>query len=262
MTQSRWAQIANEVERARFNVDGYAKSLTDRLLAIPGVTTNADGTLAFNAGAIVNPNTAVPASQQPSDTPAEPAPPTIDPANQKQIDELNRRIAITRWRVRNEQGLTQAELSNLQKLNVKRIDEVKRLGGTPDMTGTIKPGTTQQIVALPPGFAAGGYVARYMRMGGLLPYKAEGGSIFKPLGTDTVPAMLTPGEFVVRKNAVSNFGVDRLKAINNGTYKGDSMYNYNVSINVKSDANPDEIARSVMTQIKRIDSQRIRGNRF
>jgi hypothetical protein len=99
-------------------------------------------------------------------------------------------------------------------------------------------------------------------MGGLIPYKSGGGSIFKPLGTDTVPAMLSPGEFVVRKYAVDNFGTDNLKAINSGTYKGDSMYNYEVNVSVQTDANPDQIARAVMGQIKQIDAQRIRGNRF
>lgn len=47
-------------------------------------------------------------------------------------------------------------------------------------------------------------------------YRAEGGSIFKPRGTDTVPAMLTPGEFVIRKSAVDKIGVSNLAAINNG----------------------------------------------
>jgi LysM repeat protein len=93
--------------------------------------------------------------------------------------------------------------------------------------------------------------------------KASGGLIdFSSFGTDTVPAMLTPGEFVVKKYAVDSFGVDNLKAINNGTYEGSSVYNYELNVNVKSDANADEIARSVMTQIKQIDSQRIRGNRL
>jgi hypothetical protein len=112
--------------------------------------------------------------------------------------------------------------------------------------------------------ASGGMVpkTKYLRMGGMLPYKSEGGSIFKPLGTDTVPAMLTPGEFVVRKYAVDNFGVDRLSAINSGTYSGESVYNYNLNVNVKSDANPNEIAQTVMTQIRQVDSMRLRGNRF
>jgi hypothetical protein len=104
------------------------------------------------------------------------------------------------------------------------------------------------------GYAKGGMVASYL---------ANGGFPGMPrIGTDTVPAMLTPGEFVVRKYAVDKFGADNLKAINNGSYSGGSVYNYNMSVNVRSDANPDEIARTVMTQIKRVDAQRIRGNRF
>lgn len=46
-------------------------------------------------------------------------------------------------------------------------------------------------------------------------YRAAGGSIFKPRGTDTIPAMLTPGEFVVNAKATSqNLGL--LQAINDG----------------------------------------------
>ena len=45
---------------------------------------------------------------------------------------------------------------------------------------------------------------------------AAGGSVFKPRGTDTVPAMLTPGEFVIRKSAVDKIGVSNLHALNNG----------------------------------------------
>jgi hypothetical protein len=80
-------------------------------------------------------------------------------------------------------------------------------------------------------------------------------------GTDIVPAMLTPGEFVMSKYAVSNYGVDKMKAMNTGSYEGEKVYNYNLSVNVKSDANPDDIARVVMTQIRQIDSQRVRGQR-
>ena len=99
-----------------------------------------------------------------------------------------------------------------------------------------------------------------MAMGGLVPKYFVNGGFAK--GTDTVPAMLTPGEFVVKKYAVDSFGVDNLKAINSGAYKGNSVYNYEVSVNVKSESNPDQIARAVMTQIKQIDEKRIRGNRL
>jgi hypothetical protein len=80
-------------------------------------------------------------------------------------------------------------------------------------------------------------------------------------GTDIVPAMLTPGEFVMSKYAVNSYGVDKMKAMNSGSYEGEKVYNYNLSVNVKSDADPDDIARVVMTQIRQIDSQRIRTQR-
>jgi hypothetical protein len=47
-------------------------------------------------------------------------------------------------------------------------------------------------------------------------YRAGGGSIFKPRGTDTVPAMLTPGEFVIRKSSVDKIGVGNLQSLNSG----------------------------------------------
>jgi hypothetical protein len=74
--------------------------------------------------------------------------------------------------------------------------------------------------------------------------------------------MLTPGEFVVRRPAVRGFGVENLEKINNGTYGGGSVYNYNLAVNVKSDADPNRIAQTVMSQIKRVDAQRVRGNRL
>jgi len=88
------------------------------------------------------------------------------------------------------------------------------------------------------------------------------GGLAKTFGSDRIPAMLTRGEYVIKRSAVESFGVGNLDKINNGTYNNGSVYNYNLSVNVKSDSNPDQIARTVMDQIKRVDSQRIRGNRF
>ena len=102
-------------------------------------------------------------------------------------------------------------------------------------------GTNVQLLAsggmvMPKYFAAGGYSR----------------------GTDTVPAMLSPGEFVMSKYAVSSYGLDKMKAMNTGTYEGEKVYNYNLSVNVKSDSNPDDIARVVIKQIQQLDNQRIR----
>ena len=105
------------------------------------------------------------------------------------------------------------------------------------------------------GFSNGGVVPNYLSGGGTPSWA-------KSSGTDTIPSMLTPGEFVVKKSAVDSFGLNNLKSINSGAYSGESVYNYELNVNVRSDANADEIARSVMTQIKQIDSQRLRGNRL
>ena len=58
--------------------------------------------------------------------------------------------------------------------------------------------------------AMGGYI------GSKTLYRNQGGSIFQPQGTDTVPAMLTPGAFVIRKSAVNKVGVNNLTALNGG----------------------------------------------
>ena len=125
--------------------------------------------------------------------------------------------------------------------------------------GMIKPGY----------FAMGGMVMpapepppKMMAAGGMVmpKYLAAGGFA---MGTDTVPAMLTPGEFVVSKYGVQNYGVDNLKAINNGTAGANSVYNgYNINVNVKSNSNPDQIANAVMTQIRQINAQQVRGSKF
>jgi hypothetical protein len=102
--------------------------------------------------------------------------------------------------------------------------------------------------------------AGYLSMGGLVPqYFAVGGFA---RGTDTVPAMLTPGEFIVSKYGVESYGINNLKAINKGENPSGAVYNYSLTVNAKSDASADDIAKTVMTQIRQIESQRIRGNRL
>jgi TP901 family phage tail tape measure protein len=102
---------------------------------------------------------------------------------------------------------------------------------------------------------------RFLSRGGLVKpkYFAVGGMA---RGSDKIPAMLSPGEFIMSRYAVENYGLEKMKAINNGDSVGDSVYNYSIAVNVKSDANPDEIARAVMTQIKQVDSKKLRGNRI
>jgi hypothetical protein len=119
------------------------------------------------------------------------------------------------------------------------------------------------------GFAKGGLVPKYFAKGGL------------SRGTDTVPAMLTPGEFVMSKSSVDKFG-PMLSAMNSPSFKmprsgsynagssgvnsitnnSSAMYNYNIGITVpQSNASSGDIANAVIGQIKYIDAQRIRGQK-
>jgi hypothetical protein len=147
--------------------------------------------------------------------------------------------------------------------------------------------TTRRMPLERLALAKGGMVPKYMPMGGLVPYM-DGGGMFKPKGTDTVPAMLTPGEFVIKRSIADQYGAF-LESLNNGNYKSfeaptyssmnnnvkvgagaagsasdnsSKVYNYNVGISVNNtSANADDIAKVVMAEIKYIDSQRLRGQR-
>jgi TP901 family phage tail tape measure protein len=99
----------------------------------------------------------------------------------------------------------------------------------------------------------------YLSSGGLVPkYFAVGGFA---RGTDTVPAMLTPGEFIMSKYAVDAHGINTMKSINSGQPTGGAVYNntYTLTVNAKTDANPNEIAKAVMSTIKQVDDRRVRG---
>ena len=156
------------------------------------------------------------------------------------------------------------------KIILDAIDAMKKSGMDKNLLSKIDPNSQQAMLEVifdniktivsqkdaTFRYANGGMVGKpkYFANGGMVGMYANGG--------DVVPSMLTPGEFVVSQPAVKDFGVGNLKAINNGTYGGDSMYNYSVNLSVNgSNANADDIARKVMQQIKRIDSQRVGGVR-
>jgi TP901 family phage tail tape measure protein len=81
---------------------------------------------------------------------------------------------------------------------------------------------TMQQAAAAAGAATGGLITS----SGGVAYRAGGGSIFQPKGTDTVPAMLTPGEYVIKKSAVDRVGVGTLSAINSGRYARGGLVQY------------------------------------
>lgn len=98
------------------------------------------------------------------------------------------------------------------------------------------------------GGAAGGSVPKYY---------ARGGSA---KGSDTVPAMLTPGEFVIRKSAVDQFGAGLFSQLNRGinplagmsTGRGgasSTVTNFNFYGDIKADT-PAEAARQAAARAR------------
>ena len=128
------------------------------------------------------------------------------------------------------------------------INASKKVMGTPK---TLVPGTGvyNGSTFIPP---------QYKSMGGIIKHFSMGGFA---RGTDTVPAMLTPGEFVMSKYAVDSHGLDTMKAMNKGQATSGAVYNntYTLTVNAKTDANPNDIAQAVMSTIKRVDDRRIKG---
>jgi TP901 family phage tail tape measure protein len=94
---------------------------------------------------------------------------------------------------------------------------------------------------------SGGMVTQYFKVGGIA------------RGADKIPAMLSPGEFIISKPAVENFGVQNLNNINNGTPMGNDVYNYNLSLSVNGTGmDADDVANTVIKRIKQLEGQRVR----
>jgi TP901 family phage tail tape measure protein len=144
--------------------------------------------------------------------------------------------------------------------------------------------------------SGGGKGSTAKMYGGYVNKMASGGVVPGTGMIDKVPSLLTPGEFVVNRAATKAFGPSLAK-INDSKYpsmlsdanvitptyvtalsntisptnlsssnytnnNSSTVYNYSVGITVSgSNSNPNDIARSVMKQIKNIDSQRIGAQR-
>lgn len=88
---------------------------------------------------------------------------------------------------------------------------VNRIPSSVDKTVTvnIKPGAPNDPLGLLNPPHTGGSIVKNGPV-----YKALGGFAFKPRGTDTIPAMLTPGEYVMNRMAANAIGSDVLQRLN------------------------------------------------
>ncbi len=297
-TEAAWQRIESAARLATVQSDAFRKSLQSLALAVPGFSIDKDGNLVFDdkkfAADIPQPGIIAPESQTaPADTSAPESKPEDEPKDDKpQLNTKDSSYAVVANAVNGLYENLPAEISKDARviskdtatnafnaartggLDVKgtnitiqaenRTDFAKQvmdivlqnraLANDPTATAEQVAAAKKENIALMTAsglkFAKGGLVPSYFGAGGFAK------------GTDRVPAMLTPGEFVMKRYAVNKYGTDTMKAINSGTFSGDSVYNYEVNVNVKSDANPDQIASAVMSRINQIDSQRIRSNRY
>jgi hypothetical protein len=137
-------------------------------------------------------------------------------------------------------------------------------------------------------YGMGGKIKKY-RGGGVvsgMQSLAYGGSVLGSGGRDSVPTMLMPGEFVVRKAMVDKYGSSLMEKINQGSFvlpkydtpkfDGEIKVNKNNVSNINapvyntydmkfaisgSNASPEDIANRVMFKMKQVQDQGIRGNR-
>ena len=151
-----------------------------------------------------------------------------------------------------------AKFAELQR----KLDEAKRIA---DEANEVYESASAKITGGTAGTTngsggGGGGDMLMMSKGGMVkPNYFDMGGFAK--GTDTVPAMLTPGEFIMSKYAVDAHGINTMKSLNNGQSVGGAVYNntYTLTVNAKTDANPNEIAQAVMSTIKNVEGRRVRG---
>ena len=282
-TRTEWEANQNAIDLARIKSEAYKQSIVDAIALIPQLAA---------AWANVNSNPVSltgPASQPVNDPP--PASNNNNNNNQGGTSRVNPKY--TEWvnletQVRNTKtnlDNAQATLTRLSK-ELASLESMGWLGRlvqgkegrfqelrkeVPQWADTVRwtgKGWTELSARLK---ALGPKPKQYLALGGKVPSLMRSGGFATQMfsqfasGTDTIPAMLTPGEFVVKQPSVDKFGLSNLQEINRTgslANSGGSVYNYSVNVMVKSDANPDEIARAVRKQIHGLDDQRMRSNRF
>ena len=273
--KGEWENAKFGIDKAKNSVDFFNISLQETLRLAKAIAEEyakiGGGTLS-TSGSFVPPDTYIPPTSSPEDEAAYEE--FIDIVKELDAAQAALDAAVesgNMYAVRNA-GIKLAAAEAAYNATLPTVD--------PNMSSNGRGGSgSTNMMAL----SSGGMVPKYFAVGGM------------SRGTDTVPAMLTPGEFVMNKKATKAFG-PQLAAMNSSRYpstmaKGlsaptyqasttnisapsrvsnstsvnnnsSSVYNYSVGINVGgSNANPQDIARAVMTQIKNVDSQRIRTQR-
>jgi len=292
-TRDAWEAIKNQVDLAMINSKKFIESMQVALNTVPDLKAayaaeQAGGNDVITATPyvpVVTPEVVppvVPPVVAPEVVPPVVAPEVVPPVVQGATEPVPAVVPVPKTTVAPTKVTVKPgdTLSGIAKANGTTLAAV--LAANPKFTeqdkykngNMIWSGTTVTIPAVVPKAApAPAPVARtstdiiaarrleygYLSGGGIVPRYFAAGGFAK--GTDRVPAMLTPGEFIMSKYAVDNYGVDHMKKMNSGNLDSGAVYNntYTLTVNAKTDANPNEIAKAVMSTIKQVDDRRIRG---
>jgi len=146
--------------------------------------------------------------------------------------------------------LRNGQLSNLIQINQAGFNQVA---------------TAQRTVGATPTFAGvgGGRGARRRASGGKIYGFNRGGMVPGTGNGDTVPAMLEPGEFVIKKSSVNSIGADRLASMNK--YAGGGLISAITDPKIKatiSEPDPYSLSKSSGKKFLLEGSGRRRRNKF
>lgn len=140
---------------------------------------------------------------------------------------------------------TAAAEAALQELTRHRTVEITAI--TNEVKGGGSPDDPSMTALNPANHAAGGEVL----------YRAGGGGVpFRPSGTDTVPAMLTPGEVVINRASVQSLGLGNvLQANRTGSWPEQGDRGMNVAVYIGGEAVDSRFVQIVHQELDGVSRQ-------
>lgn len=144
--------------------------------------------------------------------------PTIELGSgfQRSVNQTTRKISSAKGQIQSAMDSIPSTFTKHVSVNVVAHVAVTGLGK--GAVGTLASGVNSAADKIKKSLIGGATGGQISRQGVL--YRSGGGSIFKPRGVDTIPAMLTQGEYVHKKQAVDYFGVDFMRKVNNMDVRG------------------------------------------
>jgi TP901 family phage tail tape measure protein len=306
MTRTRWEEIKANIDLARVNSAGYKEAMIEARDVVQQVLDAWNGINSKEVVLTTIQRTVVEGSA-PAPAPGGPGGPGGPEAltEEEQKAEEYTRLTNQLWELKRSFQNYEDQLKTLreeeeylasrvqqQRVRDRRTEVAKEISGLLDArrwTGKAIQDLEGQIKAVAPVTSRSNQ-----------PRRAMGGYISGP-GTptsDSIPAMLSNGEYVIKAATVKKFGTKMFDNLNAGSLpilagansmstprfasvgstasvnrasvssrqaaapSSNSVYNYSLSVNVASQSDPNTIAQTVMAQLQRVDSQRVRNGRF